>query len=139
MKIFCTGILFLILSNTLCNAQNPSELKSIQLVEGAKVVVDILKLLHKNEKLQYENGVPKTKLLCNYCIYNSDSLKPIKVTLISKLPGQGDTLQLVIKKLEKECSLQILCGVYNCKIQTLENVTISWGDVLIDAKTFHYF
>lgn len=121
---------------SICNAQTSGDLKPSQLVEGARVVVDILKLLRKNERLDYESGVPKTKVFCNYCIYNSDTSKAIKVTLISKLPGQGDTLQLVIKKLGKECSLQIPCGVYNCKIQSLDNVTISWGDIFIDAKIF---
>jgi hypothetical protein len=136
MKTIIMGILFLIIHSSICNAQNAGDLKPSQLVEGARVVVDILKLLRKSEKLDYENGISKTKVLCNYCIYNSDSVKTIRVTLISKFPGQGDTLQLVIKKLGKECSLQIPCGVYNCKIQSLDNVTISWGDVFIDAKTF---
>ena len=138
MKTIIMGILFLIIRNSICNAQIAGDLKPGQLVEGAKVVVDILKLLRKNEKIDYESGISKTKVFCNYCIYNSDSIKAIRVTLISKLPGQGDTLQLVIKKLGKECSLQIPCGVYNCKIQSLDNVTISWGDVFIDAKTFQH-
>jgi hypothetical protein len=103
-------------------------------IEGARVVIDILQLFKRNNP-QRSSLPSKTKgNLCNFCLYNSDSSQKIKVTLTAKNTGLEEVMQLVVKPKDKECSLQIKCGVYNCKIEALDNTIISWGDILINEK-----
>jgi hypothetical protein len=103
-------------------------------IEGARVVIDILQLFKKNNPQRSSPPSKTNGNLCNFCLCNSDSTQKIKVTLTAKNTGLEEVMQLVIKPKDKECSLQIKCGVYNCKIEALDNTIISWGDILINEK-----
>ena len=112
-----------------------TENKTNPYIDGAKVIVDILHLFKKGGGVGSNTSQStNTNNTCNFCIYNSDSLQSLKITLVSKNQQFGDTLRMVVKRLNKECSLRINCGVYNCKIEFMDNRIISWGDVLINEK-----
>lgn len=113
----------------------PVHTPASQYIEGAKVVIDILQLLKKTPSSKLAPQKENLKgSYCNFCLFNSDSTQKIKVTITSKNLPLADTSIMVIRPREKECSLQIRCGIYNCKIQSLEEKLISWGDILINEK-----
>jgi hypothetical protein len=103
-------------------------------IESARVVIDILQLFKRNPAARGSISEKSKGSTCNFCLFNSDSTQKIKVTLTTKNTTPEETMMLVIKPKDKECSLQIKCGVYNCKIETLDNTIISWGDILINEK-----
>lgn len=105
-----------------------------QYIEGAKLVIDILQLFKKdNGRRTGGNGAGRATL-CNFCIYNSDSLQKIKVVLASRsVQGLGPHT-LVIKPGQQECSLQIPCGIYNCRVETSDEKIISWGDIHVNEQ-----
>ena len=118
---------------------NTDNRTNAQYIEGAKLVIDILKLFKSENKQRKEISTQKNDALsnaCDFCLYNSDSLNKIKVTLIARETHNPDTIFLVIRSRDKACSLRIKCGVYNCKIQTAWDDVISWGDVYINEKSF---
>lgn len=110
--------------------------KNNQYLESARLVIDILQLFRKKNSSKttvYQENNKENKT-CNFCLLNSDSLQKIRVFLIAK--NSLDTLMMVIRSKEKECSLQIKCGIYNCKIEGMDNSIISWGDIYIDENFF---
>jgi len=107
---------------------------SNQYIEGAKVVIDILQLFKKNKVERNGSQNTYSGNYCNFCLFNSDSTQKIKVTLTSKNLPIVDSMIMVIKPVNRECSLQIKCGVYNCKIVSMDEKIISWGDILINEK-----
>ena len=111
-----------------------SPTKGNQYIEGARLVIDILQLFKKNSAGKAVNPQQNLGAYCNFCLFNSDSTQKIKVTLRAKNVPAAEPLILVIKPKNKECSLQIQCGIYNCKIETPEEKIISWGDILINEK-----
>jgi hypothetical protein len=105
-----------------------------QYIEGARLVIDILQLFKKNKPESAMSQKPYKGNFCNFCLFNSDSTQKIKITLFARnLPG-ADTITMVIQPHNKECSLQIKCGVYNCKVEALDERVISWGDIFINEK-----
>lgn len=108
-----------------------------QYLEGARLVVDILKLFRSETQAGPRRPRPERtngKQACDFCLVNSDSTQKINVSLTNRqIPG-ADTIYLVIGPGEKACSLQIACGVYNCKIQYPWAEVISWGDIYIQSK-----
>lgn len=105
-----------------------------QYLEGARLVIDILQLFKKSNVIPVNIRQQKNGGFCNFCLYNSDTVQKIKVTLISKNIQQVDPIILVIKPIQKECSFQIQCGIYNCKIEAIDEKIISWGDIFINEK-----
>jgi hypothetical protein len=105
-----------------------------QYIEGARLVIDILQLFKKETPRR--NALPPATrgALCNFCLFNSDSLYKIRVTLCSRNGPDGLTHTLVVGPRQQECSLQIPCGIYNCKVETPEEKIISWGDIHINEK-----
>jgi hypothetical protein len=65
---------------------------------------------------------------------NSDSLQKIKVVLSARSQPGGEAHTLVIKPGQQECSLQIPCGIYNCRVESADEKVISWGDIHINEK-----
>ena len=132
--LITTSVLFLyytgIAQVNIGNITSPAS----QYIEGARVVIDIIQLFKKNPV-----GKPRPKgyyksELCNFCIHNSDSIQKIKVTLVYKEIQYSEPSVLVIQPAKKECSLQMKCGIYNCKVETLDEKVISWGDLFINEK-----
>ncbi len=108
-----------------------------QYLEGARLVVDILKLFRADSQAGQRRTRPEKaaqKQSCDFCLVNSDSANKIKVMLVNRQVADADTLYLVIGPGEKACSLQISCGVYNCKIQYAWDEIISWGDIYIQSR-----
>lgn len=134
-KLFILLLLFLPAKKTV--AQLPltyGQPPATQYIEGARLVIDILQLFKKNKP---ENAVARNTYkgnYCNFCLLNSDSTQKIKVTLLARNLPANDTITMVIKPRDKECSLQTKCGVYNCKIETIDERVISWGDIFINEK-----
>lgn len=107
---------------------------SNQYIEGAKLVIDILQLFKKdNGRRAGINGTARGGL-CNFCIYNSDSLQKIKVVLSSRSVQAFGPHTLVIKPGQQECSLQIPCGIYNCRVESTDEKIISWGDIHVNEQ-----
>ena len=103
-------------------------------IEGARVVIDILHLFKKGQR---SGEAPKPNFkgsYCNFCLFNSDSTQKIKVTLKPVNQPADQTHTMVIKPKDQECSLQLMCGVYNCEVETMEGKIISWGDIFINEK-----
>lgn len=107
---------------------------SSQYIEGARLVIDILQLFKKSGVIKSPTRVQRVGNFCNFCLYNSDTSQKIKVTLMEKNTSISESIILVIKSNQKECSLQIQCGIYNCKIEGLDEKVISWGDIYINEK-----
>lgn len=117
--------------------QNPAENRPTQYLEGARLVIDILKLFKQEQGSSTRNQRQERhsdKQRCDFCLVNSDTVNKIKVTLVPRSPIAADTAFLVIGAGEKACSLQLTCGVYNCKIQFAWDEVISWGDIYVQSK-----
>ena len=105
-----------------------------QYIEGAKLVIDILQLFKKDNSRRSSLSASSRGGLCNFCIMNSDSLQKIKVVLSARSQTGVDAHTLVIKPGQQECSLQIPCGIYNCRVESVDEKVISWGDIHINEK-----
>lgn len=115
--------------------QTPNNANNVHpYLEGARLVIDVLQLFKKTKGIKSESRFLTGEEICNYCLYNSDSSHSIKVVLLSKNPDTRDTITMVIPPKNMECSLQIKCGVYNCRIESMDQKIISWGDILINEK-----
>ncbi len=140
MKLIFTTAIFAILCSPLFSKAQlityPDQSRTGQYIESARMVIDILKLLKGNKPAAVPKNLQQDNknTVCNFCFYNSDSLQVIRVTLCEKHGSSLDTSIMVIKSLGRECSLQIRCGVYNCKIENQRNEIISWGDILVNEK-----
>jgi hypothetical protein len=137
-KIKQWGLLLLVMgkmNGKLMAQQTPNNATNVHpYLEGARLVIDVLQLFKKNNRTKSETRYPGGEGICNYCLYNSDSNQSIKVVLLSKNPDTRDTITMVIPPKNMECSLQINCGVYNCRIESMDQKVISWGDILINEK-----
>lgn len=132
------GLLLLVMGNMngrLMAQQTPNNATNmLPYLEGARLVIDVLQLFKKSKGIKSETRYSSGEAVCSYCLYNSDSLQAIKVVLLSKNPDTRDTITMVIPPKNMECSLQINCGVYNCRIESMDQKIISWGDILINEK-----
>lgn len=138
-KVFITlGWLWLLQIPSLYGQSIPNpDPRPTQYLEGARLVVDILKLFRSEthtppRRSRQEKSAGKQA--CDFCLVNSDSTNKIKVSLVNRQVPNADTIYLVIGPGEKACSLQITCGVYNCKIQFPWDEIISWGDIYVQSK-----
>ena len=132
------GLVWLFLAqSTYGQPANNPDARPTQYLEGARLVVDILKLFRSEThpaNRRARSAKPGNKQACDFCLVNSDSTNKIKVSLVHRLVPDADTVYLVIGPGEKACSLQITCGVYNCKIQYPWEEVISWGDIYIQSS-----
>jgi hypothetical protein len=130
--IFLVGICMCLI----CQAQvtGSTNTTGAQYIEGARLVIDILQLFKKSNVTPFTARQQKRGSLCNFCLFNSDTTQRIKVTLVSKNIIILDPIILVIKPNQKECSFQIQCGIYNCKVEGIDEKVISWGDIYINEK-----
>lgn len=134
MKRLARGwFLFLFFSVT-ARAQSSVSTGSNQYLEGARLVVDILQLFKKELPGRPNKSPESVSKNCNCCFYNSDSLRSIKVTLITKFQPVADTVILQIRQRERECGLQIGCGIYHCRVETDAGLVLSRGDIRINEK-----
>ncbi len=105
-----------------------------QYIEGAKLVIDILQLFKRDNGRRTGGSGTGKGIFCNFCIYNSDSLQKIKVVLASRAVQGAAAHTLVIKPGQQECSLQIPCGIYNCRVESADEKIISWGDIHVNEQ-----
>lgn len=124
MKSVVTGVC-LVLSVSILNGQ--SDKGADQVIEGGKVVVELIKALRiKNEK----NPGCKDNY-ADLCIANEATIT-IHVSLLQRTTGEKR--EMVIQSHMRECTLQITKGVWTYDLRTSENPQpIRKGDLLIEG------
>lgn len=134
MKWMTIGWFLPLFFSASAQAQSTVATGSNQYLEGARLVVDILQLFKKESTGWHDKSPVSVSRNCNCCFYNSDSLRSIKVTLIPKFQTAADTVVLQIRQRERECGLQMNCGIYHCRVETDAGIVISRGDIRINEK-----
>lgn len=134
MKWMTRGWILPLFFSVTTRAQTPAATGASQYLEGARLVVDILQLFKKESTGLHDKSPVSVSRNCNCCFYNSDSVRSIKVTLIPKFQPITDTVVLQIRQRERECGLQMGCGIYHCRVETDAGAVISRGDIRINEK-----
>ncbi|MDB5201837.1 MAG: hypothetical protein JWQ27_1246 [Ferruginibacter sp.] len=132
-RLLCYGIFFALLfpANVAAQSPLPEGTKAVQYIEGAKLVIDVLKLFRQNKPPATSLAAGKNSGFCSFCVFNSDTTNTIKVMLVEKVVPATAAIFLIIKPSARECLLRINCGIYNCRVESLKGEVISWGDISV--------
>jgi hypothetical protein len=125
MKTVAVGVC-LVLSFLNVNAQ--SEKPANQVIEGGKVVVELIKVLRGKKDIEKSSGCKGS--YADLCVLNESSTA-ISVSLVHR--GTNERREMIIQPHMQECCLQVAQGVwtYDLRINT-NSQSIRKGDVLIE-------
>ena len=125
MKSVAIG-LCLVLSSFRMYAQTD---KAAHVIEGGKVVVELIKVLAAKKDLDRNPGCKNT--YASVCIVNESSV-PLMATLQHRITGEKR--EMVIQPKTKECSLQAAIGVWTYDLHVPTSIySIRKGDILIES------
>jgi len=126
MKTVAVG-LCLVLSFLKVNAQ--SEKPANQVIEGGKVVVELIKALRGKKEIDKNPGCKDS--FADLCVLNESSTA-ISVSLVHRL--SNEKREMVIQPRLQECCLRIVQGVWTYDLRVYSSSqSIRKGDVLIEA------
>src|SRR5688572_14158682 len=126
MKSVAIG-LCLVLSSFHLNGQTDKTTQ--QVIEGGKVVVELIKAITAKKDLEKNPGCKNT--YANVCIVNESGM-PLLATLLHRITGEKR--EMVIQPKTKECCLQAAIGVWTYDLRVPESLySIRKGDILIES------
>ena len=126
MKSVAIG-LCLVLSSVRMNGQSENAAK--QVIEGGKVVVELIKVLAAKKDLDKNPGCKNA--YADVCIVN-ESAGPLLAIFIHR--NTGEKREMVIQSKTKECSLQAAIGVWTYDLRDPQSpYSIRKGDILIEG------
>ncbi len=114
---------------SICQASSQSNKSAVQVIEGGKVVVELIKAFAGKKDLSKDQGC--TGKHADLCITNSSS-----ISIAVSLQHRGSNLirEMVIQPETQECCLQINTGVWTYDLhQTGAFQSIRKGDLLIEG------
>ena len=126
MKAVAVG-LYLVLSSITLNGQTDKAAEHV--IEGGKVVVELIKALSTKKDMNNNSGCKKT--YADLCIMNESN-----TSLIASIQHRatGEKREMVIQPKSKECSLHVQIGVWTYDLRIQDNIyPIRKGDILIES------
>jgi len=114
-----------------CFARTEGQTKNTtdQVIEGGKVVVELIKVLTGKKDLEKNPGCRGT--YADLCVVNET---PGSIAVVLRQRNNDDEREMVILPAMRECSLQIPVGVWNYDLRPgNSNQSIRKGDLLIEG------
>ena len=126
MKSVAIGLCLVLYSFNM-NGQTENAAKNV--IEGGKVVVELIKVIVAKKDLDKNPGCKNS--YADVCIVN-ESAGPVLAILIHRI--SGEKREMVIQSKTKECSLQAAIGVWTYDLREPQNpYSIRKGDILIES------
>lgn len=118
-----------VLSVMTTSGQSASNTKTNEVIEGGKLVVELIKVLGNKKEHETDTGCKNT--FADLCIENQTK-GSLSVTLLHR--STGETRDIVVQAAGKECFLQARIGVWTYDLkQTGSLISIRKGDLLIEG------
>ncbi len=126
MKTIALSLCFVV---CFCNAKGQSKKPVDQIIEGGKVVVELIKAIRGKKDL--EKGLDCQCKCSDFCITNEG---PFSISASLQHRSTKEKRELVILPHMRECCLQVEVGVWTYDLQmTGSSQSIRKGDILIEG------